>query len=118
MKNGLSVYCRLVALTAILVFLTPLSCIADRGFGGITFIGDRQGICVEIDGDCVSETISFELTTCDANQVEKERYRDKMPFTLLVPVGTHNLTIKKDGRNILSDKITITAEKVLEYNLP
>ncbi len=118
MKKRLSEYRRWIVIVAALLFLVPLSCLAEGNFGGITFIGDRQGVCVKIDGECVSETISFELSTCDANQVEKERYRGKMPFTLLVPVGTHNMTITKDGKDVLTDTIQITAEKVLEYTLP
>jgi len=112
MKKGLFV------LVFALLILLPVSTLAANGFGGLTFIGDRQGVCVEIDGSCVSETISFDLDTCDANQVEKEQYREKMPFTLLVPVGTHKMIIKKDGKKIVTDEIRISAEEVLEYKLP
>lgn len=112
MKKGLFV------LVSALLILLPVWSMAEDNFGGLTFVGDRQGICVEIDGSCLSETISFVLDTCDANQVEKEQYREKMPFTLLVPAGTHKLIIKKDGKKIVIDNIKISAEKVLQYKLP
>ena len=112
MKKGLFVF------VSVLLILLPVCSLAGNTFGGLTFIGDRQGICVEIEGTCVSETISFALDTCDANLVEKEQYREKMPFTLLVPVGTHKMVIKKDGKKVVTDDIRISAEQVLEYKLP
>lgn len=101
------------------LFLAPvLSMAAENNFGGITFIGEREGVCVEIEGACAEETISFELATCDENQVEKEKFKDRMPFTLLVPVGKHKMVITKDGKKLLVDDIEISEEKVLEYSLP
>jgi hypothetical protein len=111
----------LSVLTLFLLTLTlpPLLTAADETlFGGITFLGDRQGICVRIEGQCAAEAIDFELATCDENLVEKEKFKERMPFTLLVPVGTHKLVVKKDGKEIKTDQVVITASEVLEYKLP
>ena len=48
----------------------------------------------------------------------KKEYKDKMPFTLLVPNGCHQLLIQKNGKVVANESITINAEKVLEYQLP
>ena len=101
-----------------LLLLLPVTAFAEKTFGGLTFIGDRQGICVEIAGECAKEDIDFELATCDANNLEKEKFTKRMPFTILVPKGSHKIVIKKDGKDLLHDVITITPEKVLEYQLP
>ncbi len=108
----------LIALCIVLLSLFPFTSFAESKFGGLTFTGERKGVCIEIDGKCAEESISFELDTCDANQVVKERYKDKMPFTLLVPAGTHKMIIKKNGKNVLTDDIHIKAEEVLDYTLP
>ncbi|MBU0943316.1 MAG: hypothetical protein KJ804_21475 [Proteobacteria bacterium] len=86
-------------------------------FGGITFVGDRKDICVTIEGECIS-SIDFQLETCDSSMNSKEEYKNKMPFTLLVPKGAHQLLIKKKGKIVVNEPINIEAEKVLEYQLP
>ena len=102
----------------VFLLLLPATSFAEEVFGGLTFLGDRQNICIEIAGECSKEDISFDLATCDASNAEKEKFKMRMPFTLLVPQGTHRLVIKKNGKNILTDNITIKAEKVFEYQLP
>ncbi|MEN8189440.1 MAG: hypothetical protein ABFS19_06295 [Thermodesulfobacteriota bacterium] len=101
-----------------LLFFSPSLVAAAKSFGGLTFLGDRQGICIQIAGECAAEDIQFELATCDANQVPKKKFQERMPFTLLVPVGTHELVIKKGDKVIRTDSITVESEKVLEYRLP
>lgn len=118
MKNNLYLSGGLIALITILLSCFPLTCCAESNFGGLTFIGDRKGVCIEIEGKCADESISFELETCDENLLEKDRYKDKMPFTLLVPAGKHKLMIKKNGDKVLTDEIEIKAQEVLEYKLP
>lgn len=103
---------------ALLLWLLPGPSLAEDPMGGITFIGEREGVCVLIEGECVAESIYFKLDTCDANQHVKEQFRDRTPFSLLVPKGTHRLVIMKEGRKVISDTITITPDKVLEYKLP
>ncbi len=103
---------------AALLFLLPTTSLAEKVFGGLTFLGDRQDICIEIAGECSTEDISFELATCDTNDSEKEKFKDRMPFTILVPIGTHEIVIKKNGKELIDDVITITPEKVREYKLP
>ena len=107
----------LFLLTASL-FLLPATSFAEKIFGGLTFLGDREGICIEIAGECATEDIDFELATCDANNSEKEKFKKRMPFTILVPKGTHTLVIKKNGAKLIDDTIIITPEKILEYQLP
>ena len=102
----------------LLLLLAPGIVLADNGMGGITFVGEREGVCVLIEGECVDESIYFKLDTCDANQAVKEQFRDRTPFTLLVPKGEHRLVIMKEGRKVISDTVTITPEQVLEYKLP
>ncbi len=91
---------------------------AGKTFGGLTFIGDAEGICIEISGECVTEDITFELKTCEPNHLVKEKFKNRMPFTLLVPAGTHYMLIEKNGKKLLEDEISIVFEKVLEYKLP
>ncbi len=115
-KSFYRLQCLLLAL--ILLFLLPTASIAEKIFGGLTFIGDRQGVCIEIAGECATEDIDFELATCGADSTEKEKFTKRMPFTILVPKGTHSLVVKKNGKPIATDQITITPEKVLVYQLP
>ena len=105
-------------LAAAFLFMVSTVTFAGETFGGLTFIGDRQGVCVEISGECVKEDINFELNTCDSNDLIKEKFKDRMPFTLLVPKGSHELVIKKNGKRIAADTIVIEPEKVSEYQLP
>ncbi|HID02503.1 MAG TPA: hypothetical protein EYP18_04750 [Desulfobacterales bacterium] len=100
------------------LFLLPATSFAEKIFGGLTFTGDREGICIEIAGECATEDINFELATCDANNAEKEKFKKRMPFTILVPKGNHKIVIKKNGKELIQDEIDITPEKVLEYQLP
>lgn len=99
------------------LFICSEAVLANDMFGGITFIGERKDICVSIEGECIS-SIDFQLDTCDKNLNTKEKYKKKMPFTLLVPKGAHQLLIKKDGKIVVNEPIKIEAEKVLEYQLP
>lgn len=103
---------------ALLLWFLPGTALGEEQMGGITFLGEREGVCVLIEGECMDESIYFKLDTCDENQVVKEQFRDKTPFTLLVPKGEHRLVIMKEGRKVVSDKITISSEQILEYKLP
>ncbi len=107
----------LFLLTASL-FLLPAASFAEKIFGGLTFLGDREDICIEIAGECATEDIDFELATCDSNNSEKEKFKQRMPFTILVPKGSHKMVIKKNGKELIQDEINITPEKILEYQLP
>jgi len=100
------------------VFLLPATSLAEDIFGGLTFLGDRQDICIEIAGECATEDINFALDTCNASDEEKEKFKNRMPFTILVPKGNHKMIIRRDGKKILADDITINPEEVLEYQLP
>ncbi len=104
-------------LFAVLFFL-PTTSFAEDIYGGLTFLGDRQNICIEIAGECTKEDITFELDTCNASDEEKEKFKNRMPFTILVPKGNHKMVIRRDGKKILADDITIKPEEVLEYQLP
>jgi hypothetical protein len=104
---------------AVLVFLIhPGVCSGNELLGGITFSGEREDVCVLIEGDFMEESIYFKLDTCDENQVVKEQFKDRTPFTLLLPKGEHRLVIMKEGREVITDTITIHPEEVLEYRLP
>ncbi|HBI15414.1 MAG TPA: hypothetical protein DDY20_07875 [Desulfobulbaceae bacterium] len=103
---------------ALLTWLPPSTGLGEEQMGGITFIGDRQGVCVSIESECLDKTIDCQLDTCDENQVVREQFRDRTPFTLLVPRGEHRLVIMKDGREVVSETITISPEQILEYKLP
>ena len=105
-----------LALTSVFLFSTVS--FAEDIFGGLTFVGDREGVCIEISGECVREDILFELNTCDTNNAVKEKFKDRMPFTILVPKGSHELVIKKDGKQVAKETISIKPEEVLEYKLP
>ncbi len=118
MEKGFFHWTRSLLLLVSFLFLFPSTSLAEKIFGGLTFTGDRQGVCIEIAGECSSEDILFELATCDSNNAMKEKYKKRMPFTLLVPKGIHELVIKKDGQKVIRDKITIEPEKILEYQLP
>lgn len=98
--------------------LYPLFCLGEEILGGITFIGEREGVCVLVEGEYIEESIYFKLDTCDDNQVVKEQFKERTPFTLLVPKGEHRLVIMKEGEKVVSDTITISPEEVLEYKLP
>ena len=104
-------------LAALLVALPALGA-EDELMGGITFVGDREGVCVLIEGECMEESIYFKLDTCDENHEVKEQFKDKTPFTLLVPKGEQRLVIMKEGEKVVSDKITIKPGEILEYKLP
>ena len=101
-----------------LFFLLPGICLGEEILGGITFIGEREGVCVLVEGEYIEESIYFKLDTCDDNQVVKEQFKERTPFTLLVPKGEHRLVIMKEGEKVVSDTITISPEEVLEYKLP
>lgn len=108
-----------VFLFALILFMPALSrAAADELMGGITFVGEREGVCVLIEGECMEESIYFKLDTCDENQEIKTQFKDKTPFTLLVPKGQQRLVIMKEGEKVISDTITISPERVLEYQLP
>ncbi len=112
------IYTMLVSMfVAALVVLPSAAWSSGEMFGGITFVGDRKGVCISIKGECLS-AIDFQLETCDTNLNSKERYKGKMPFTLLVPVGVQQLEIKRNGKVVVNEPITIQAEVVLEYQLP
>ena len=103
---------------AFILLILPIICFSGEMLGGITFIGEREGVCVLIEGECIDESIYFKLDTCDSNQTVKEQFKDRTPFTLLVPKGEHRLVIMKEGEKVISDTITIDPENILEYKLP
>lgn len=105
-------------LTAICVLLTGAAAFSEGMLGGITFIGEREGVCVLIEGEYIEESIYFKLDTCDENQEVKKQFKDRTPFTLLVPKGDHRLVIMKEGQKVITDRIEITPVEVLEYKLP
>lgn len=86
--------------------------------GGISFTGDREGVCVLIEGEYIAESIYFKLDTCDDNQEVKEQFKDRAPFTLLVPEGEHRLVIMKEGEKVVTDTIKIKSGEILDYKLP
>ena len=100
------------------VLALPVTGFAEKSFGGITFIGDREDVCVLIEGECVQESIYFKLDTCDKDKHIKQEFKDRTPFTLLVPKGVHRLVIMKEGQKVVTQEITIAPEEVLEINLP
>ncbi|MBW1749351.1 MAG: hypothetical protein JRJ37_01345 [Deltaproteobacteria bacterium] len=100
------------------VLALPVTGFADKTFGGITFIGEREDVCVLIEGECVQESIYFKLDTCDTDKNIKQEFKDRTPFTLLVPKGVHRMVIMKEGRKVVTEEITIVPEEVLEFKLP
>jgi hypothetical protein len=102
----------------VLLIALPAPGFSNEMLGGVTFLGEREGVCVLIEGECIEESIYFKLDTCDENRDVKEQFKDRTPFTLLVPKGEHRLVIMKEGEKVVSDTITITPEEVLEYRLP
>lgn len=104
----------------ILVFFiwAPATLFANELTGGITFAGEREGVCVLIEGETIEESIYFKLDTCDANQEVKEEFKDRTPFTILVPKGKHRLVIMKEGQRVITDQIEIKPEEIFEYKLP
>ena len=116
-NHCLRLYIAAAFITAIL-FILPAICFSNEMLGGITFIGEREGVCVLIEGECLDESIYFKLDTCDNNQVVKEQFKDRTPFTLLVPKGEHRLIIMKEGEKVISDTIIVVPDTVLEYKLP
>ena len=118
MRNPVSRLWLVAFLFAAALCILPLSSSASEPMGGITFLGEREGVCVLIECDCLEDSIYFKLDTCDENQVVKEKFKDRTPFTLLVPQGEHRLIIMKEGEKVISDQIKITPEEILEYKLP
>ena len=108
----------IVVLFVSFVLAMPVIGFAEKTFGGITFVGERQDVCVLIEGECVQESIYFKLDTCDKNKNIKQEFRDRIPFTLLVPKGVHKLVIMKEGRKVVTEEITIVPEEILEFKLP
>lgn len=112
---------RPLAFALFLTFLFTLhasACLGEEILGGITFIGEREGVCVLIEGEYIEESIYFQLDTCDGNKVVKEQFKDRTPFTLLVPKGEHRMVIMKEGAKVISDTIRISPEEILQYKLP
>ena len=111
----------ILALSFFLFFVgsfVPSTVFAEELTGGITFTGDRAGVCVLIEGEFIKESIYFKLDTCDDNQEVKEQFKDRTPFTILVPEGEHRLVIMKEGQKVVTDTITIKPGEILEYKLP
>ena len=108
-------------LSFLLFFLSALPITAlgeELSTGGITFSGEREGVCVLIEGEYIEESIYFKLYTCDQNHEVKEQFKERTPFTLLVPEGEHRLLIMKEGEKVISEKIKISPAEILEYKLP
>ena len=103
---------------AAFLFILPGTSFGEEIMGGITFIGEREGVCVLVEGEYIEESIYFKLDTCDDNQSVKEQFKERTPFTLLVPKGEHRLVIMKEGEKVISDTIKISPEEILEYKLP
>ena len=109
----------IIAFFAVVLLISlPAPGFSNEMLGGVTFLGEREGVCVLIEGECIEESIYFKLDTCDENREVKEQFKDRTPFTLLVPKGEHRLVIMKEGEKVVTDTITISPEEVLEYRLP
>jgi hypothetical protein len=111
----------ILALSFFLFFVwsvVPSTVFAEELTGGITFTGDRAGVCVLIEGEFIKESIYFKLDTCDDNQEVKEQFKYRTPFTILVPEGEQRLVIMKEGQKVVTDTITIKPGEILEYKLP
>ena len=109
---------RAAALLFLLLAVIPAASAEEEIFGGISFVGDREDVCVLIEGECMEESIYFKLDTCDADNNVKEMFRDKTPFTLRVPKGVHRLVIMKEGQKVVAEGITIIPGEILEFQLP
>ena len=118
MQKSIAQAFMIVVLFVSFVLALPVSGFAEKSFGGITFVGDREDVCVLIEGESVQESIYFKLDTCDKDKHIKQEYKDRTPFTLLVPKGVHRLVIMKEGQKVVTKEITITPEEVLEVKLP
>lgn len=118
MRTYISILFRSALFFAAILLILPNISFGDEVLGGITFIGEREGVCVLVEGEYIEESIYFKLDTCDTNQIVKEQFKERTPFTLLVPKGEHRLVIMKEGDKVISDTITINPEKILEYKLP
>lgn len=118
MFNRFSRQYLIVMFSAVIILTLPEIAFSKEVLGGITFIGEREGVCVLIEGEYIEESIYFQLDTCDANQEVKEQFKDRTPFTLLVPKGDHRLVIMREGSKVISDTIKVTPEEIVEYNLP
>ena len=118
MFNRFSRYHLAAVFFAFILLILPNIASSNEMLGGITFIGEREGVCVLIEGECMEESIYFKLDTCDANQEVKEQFKDRTPFTLLVPKGEHRLVIMKEGAKVISDTIKVSPEEIVEYRLP
>lgn len=108
----------IVMLSAVTLLIFPNIACSNEVLGGITFLGEREGVCVLIEGEYIEESIYFKLDTCDANQEVKKQFKDRAPFTLLVPKGEHRMVIMKEGAKVISDTIKVTPEEIVEYTLP
>ncbi len=118
MKKSITRPLLVVIIFVSFILTLPANGLAEKTFGGITFLGEREGVCVLIEGECVDESIYFKLDTCDKEKTIKEQFKDRIPFTLLVPKGVHRLVIMKEGRKVISEEITIVPEQILEFSLP
>lgn len=107
-----------VSLVVILLSLmNAAGSFANELLGGLAFTGERKGVCVLIEGEFI-ESIYFKLDTCDENQVVKEEFKNRTPFTLVVPKGLHRLVIMKEGHKVVSKMIEIVPEETLYFKLP
>ena len=118
MQKSIAQAFMIVVLFVSFVLALPVTGFAEKSYGGITFVGDREDDCVLIEGECVQESIYFKLDTCDKDQRIKQEFKDRTPFTLLVPKGIHRLVIMKEGQKVVTKEITITPEEILEVKLP
>ncbi len=101
----------------VLFLLNAQAGLAEELLGGVAFTGEREGVCVLIEGD-FAESIYFKLDTCDENLVVKQEFKDRTPFTLVVPKGEHRLVIMKEGHKVISEKIEVEPGKTLYFKLP
>ena len=78
-----------IILSFLLFFLSalPLTASGDElSTGGIRFTGEREGVCVLIEGEYIEESIYFKLDTCDQNKEVEEQFKSSvsiMPNGLL-----------------------------------
>ncbi len=118
MKRNIAHPFMIIVIFVSFVLALPITGFAETTFGGITFVGDREDVCVLIEGECVQESIYFKLDTCDKDNTIKQEFKNRIPFTLLVPKGVHRMVIMKEGRKVVTEEITIVPEEVLEFKLP
>jgi len=77
--------------------------------GGIEFVGNPEGICVQI-----GENYLLELEECDARLLRD----DKGKRTFLLPEGTHRVLFFRDGIKVGEQLIEVKRASVTTIEIP